>query len=101
MRRTGSRHLAAEPEPGVCRVVMHTIAFQYFPVEAQTRIRAHMNWVGAAATSDALLAWLTYEAEGDGFERWPIPRLRIWPDGGEAAYLAKGHPHGAWYEWRS
>lgn len=92
-------HLALEPEPGVCRVVMHTIAFQYFPAEAQARIRAHMDRVGAAATAEAPLAWLTYEAEGDGFERWPVLRLRTWPGAGEAVWLAKGHPHGAWYEW--
>ncbi|CAN5242808.1 DUF2332 domain-containing protein [soil metagenome] len=92
--------LAVEPQPGVCRVVMHTIAFQYFPAEAQDRIRAHMGRVGAAATPEAPLAWLTFEAEGDGFERWPVLRLRTWPGDGDAAYLARGHPHGAWYEWR-
>lgn len=94
-------HLLTEPEPGVCRVVMHTIAFQYFPAEAQARIHAHMETVGAAATTDSPLAWLTFEAESDGFERWPVLRLRTWPGGAEAEYLAKGHPHGAWYEWRN
>ncbi|CAN5134487.1 DUF2332 domain-containing protein [soil metagenome] len=93
-------NLTVEPEPGICRVVMHTIAFQYFPTESQDRTRAHMERVGAAATPGAPLAWLTFEAEGDGFERWPVLRLRTWPGDGEAEYLAKGHPHGAWYEWR-
>lgn len=93
-------HLAIEPEPGVCRVVMHSIAFQYFAVEAQDRIRRHMDQVGSAATPEAPLAWLTFEAEGDGFERWPVLRLRTWPGDTEAMYLARGHPHGAWYEWR-
>jgi hypothetical protein len=92
--------LAVEPEPGVCRVVLHTIAFQYFPPETQARIREQMDRVGGAATADAPLAWLTYEAEGDGFERWPVLRLRTWPGDGDAEYLARGHPHGAWYEWR-
>lgn len=92
--------LSVEPEAGVCRVVMHTIAFQYFPPETQATIRAWMERAGAAAGADAPLAWLTYEAEGDGFERWPVLRLRTWPGDGEAVWLAKGHPHGAWYEWR-
>ena len=90
--------LAVEPEPGVCRVVMHTIAFQYFPPEVQARVRGRIEAAGAGATEDAPLAWLTYEAEGSGFERWPILRLRAWP-GGEDVALARGHPHGAWYEW--
>ena len=44
------------------------------------------------------MAWLSYEAEGAGFERWPVLRLKTWP-GGEDQGLARGHPHGAWYEW--
>ena len=90
--------LAVEPETGVCRVVMHTIAFQYFPPEVQARVRARIEAAGARATGDAPVAWLTYEAEGAGLERWPVLRLRAWP-GGEDVALARGHPHGAWYEW--
>ena len=90
--------LAVEPEPGVCRVVMHTIAFQYFPPEVQARVRTRIEVAGARATEEAPVAWLTYEAEGSGFERRPVLRLRAWP-GGEDVALAKGHPHGAWYEW--
>lgn len=91
--------LSPEPVSGVCRVVMHTIAFQYFSPKAQDRIRRHMDRVGAAATETSPLAWLSYEAEGSGFERWPVLRLRTWPGSDEAVALARGHPHGAWYEW--
>jgi hypothetical protein len=84
---------------GVCRVVMHTIAFQYFPPEVQARIRAHMAAVGARATAEAPLAWLTFEAEEDGFERRPMLRLRTWPGEDEAIALARGQPHGARYDW--
>ena len=93
--------LSAEPELGLCRVVMHTIAFQYFTPEAQTRIRTQMDQVGARATAEAPLAWLTFEAEDDGYQRTPVLRLRAWPGSGEAVALAKGHPHGAWYKWES
>ncbi|MFC5342304.1 DUF2332 domain-containing protein [Brevundimonas staleyi] len=92
--------LAVEPEPGVCRVVMHTIAFQYFPPEVQARVRARIEAAGARATEDAPMAWLTFEAEESDFVRTPMLRLRAWP-GGEDVALAKGHPHGAWYEWFS
>jgi hypothetical protein len=91
--------LAVEPKPGVCRVVLHTIAFQYFPPDRQDRIRAHMATVGARATGEAPLAWLTFEAEEDGFERRPMLRLRSWPGPDEAVALARGQPHGASYDW--
>jgi hypothetical protein len=91
------RRLAVEPEPGVCRVVMHTIAFQYFPPEVQARVQARIEAAGARATESAPVAWLTFEAEQSGFERQPVLRLRVWP-GGEDVVLARGHPHGAWFE---
>lgn len=91
-------NLGLEPEPGVCRVVVHTIAFQYFPRDVQARIRARIEAVGAQASSSAPLAWLSYEAEGAGFERWPVLRLKTWPGADDVA-LARGHPHGNWFEW--
>lgn len=90
--------LAVEPEVGVCRVVMHTIAFQYFSADGQARIRAHMERVGAGATDAAPLAWLAFEADRGGFERRPALTLRVWPGGGERR-LATGQPHGASYAW--
>lgn len=91
--------LAVAPQPGVCSVVMHTIAFQYFPPTVQDRIWAHVASVGAQATADAPLAWLTFEAEEDGFERRPMLRLRTWPGDDVAVALARGQPHGATYDW--
>ena len=91
--------LSVEPVRGVCRVVLHTIAFQYFPPDRQARIRAHMAAVGAGASAEAPLAWLTFEAEEDGFERRPMLRLRTWPGSEEAVALARGQPHGARYDW--
>ncbi|HEY0052390.1 MAG TPA: DUF2332 family protein [Caulobacteraceae bacterium] len=45
-------NLALDPEPGLTRVVQHTIAFQYFPPEAQARVVARLNAAGARATED-------------------------------------------------
>ncbi len=95
------RVLAAEPAPGRCRVVMHTIAFQYFPPEGQARVRAHLAAVGAQATGQAPLAWLQYEAasapDAEG-RRWAELSLTVWPSG-EQRTLARGHPHGFALEW--
>jgi hypothetical protein len=89
------RHLAPGPEPGCCRVVFHTVAFQYFPEEAQVRIKTRLREAGAQAHEGAPLAWLRLEklAQDAHFSL----RLRTWP--GEGRLLAWSHPHGAWVEW--
>jgi hypothetical protein len=85
----------AEPrEAGVTRVVLHSIAFQYFPEEAKRRIERALAEAGAAAAAEGPLAWLRYEH--DGGERISL-RLRTWP--GEESLLAHGHPHGSKVEW--
>lgn len=90
------RRLSLEPQAGVCRVVMHTIALQYFPPDKRQRMVAHLRRAGAQATEDAPLAWLGYEAaeapDADG-RRWGVLSLTTWP-GGETRILARGHPHG-------
>lgn len=87
--------LAEPQEAGVTRVVLHSIAFQYFPDGTKARIAAAMEGAGAAATFAAPLAWLRYEH--DGGEAISL-RLRTWP-GGEERLLANCHPHGSRVEW--
>jgi hypothetical protein len=89
------RELAVDPEPGVTRVVLHSIAFQYFAPETQSRIRAHIENAGAAAREDAPLAWLRFEMLPEDGK--PSLRLRTWP--GEERLLAWAHPHGSSVEW--
>ena len=82
----------------MCRVVQHTIAFQYFLPEAQARIARRIQDAGSRATADAPLAWLSFEQEGTADRRTPTLRLKSWP-GGRDDRLAVGHPHGAAYDW--
>jgi hypothetical protein len=87
--------LALEPEPGVTRVVMHSVAFQYFDADSRRRVTAHIEAAGERASAKAPLAWLRYEQEpADGR---PSLRLRTWP-GGEQQ-LAWAHPHGRSVHW--
>lgn len=85
---------------GVTRVLFHSIAYQYFPDSVKSRISRRMEAMGAAATTDAPLAWLAFEQiEGLG----PTLSLRLWrgdTDDGETRVLAKAvnaHVHGV--EW--
>ena len=89
------RRLAIEPQPGVTRWVLHSIAFQYFAPETQARVRAHIEKVGERASETAPLAWLRFEMLGN--DRKPSVRLRTWP--GEERLLAWAHPHGSAVEW--
>jgi len=74
---------------GALRVVMHSVAFHYFPAEVQARVAAHIERVGAAAREDSPLAWLRFEKlpEDNSFSL----RLRLWP--GEDRLLAFADPH--------
>lgn len=87
--------LAVEPEPGVVRVVLHSIAFQYFDADTQERIRRRIEQAGAAGTDTSPVGWLRYEKE-PGEDRISL-RLRTWP--GEERLLAFAHPHGTRVRW--
>lgn len=88
--------LAAPPAAGVTRVVLHSVAFHYFPAATQARIAAAAADAGQAATSESPLAWLRYETEPDE-DRFTL-RLRLWPDG-EDRLLAHCDPHGNRVDW--
>jgi hypothetical protein len=88
--------LAEAPIPGTTRVVLHSVAFQYFPEATKARIAAVLEQAGAAAGAGAPLAWLRYEHD-PGEERITL-RLRTWP-GGEERLLAHCHPHGSSIRW--
>jgi hypothetical protein len=87
--------LADRAAPGMTWVVLHSIAFQYFPEATKARIAAAMDEAGASATFAAPLAWLRYEHDGGG--RIEL-RLKVWPSG-EERLLAYCHPHGREVEW--
>ncbi|MBV8686004.1 MAG: DUF2332 family protein [Alphaproteobacteria bacterium] len=87
--------LAERQHPGTTRVVLHSIAFQYFPAESKARIVAALAEAGKAAGARSPLAWLRYEFDAE--DRAVELRLTTWP-GGERL-LARGHPHGAALSW--
>ena len=87
--------LSLAPAPGVTRVVMHSVAFQYFDADSQNRVTAHIEATGERASATAALAWLRFEQEAESGK--PSLRLRTWP-GGEHL-LAWAHPHGRSVRW--
>ncbi|HEX8625104.1 MAG TPA: DUF2332 family protein [Allosphingosinicella sp.] len=88
--------LAEPQEAGVTRVVLHSIAFQYFPEATKARIEAALEAAGMAAAFAVPLAWLRYEYDPRD-ERITL-RLRTWPTG-EDRLLAECHPHGSAVRW--
>lgn len=87
--------LAAKGAPGATRAVMHSVAFQYFPPEAQARVARHIAQVGGEATEESPLIWLRFEKLPED-ERFSL-RLRTWP--GEDRLLAWAHPHASKVKW--
>jgi hypothetical protein len=87
----------ARPSPaGRGRVIMHSIAFQYFPLTTQAKVRAAIEHAGASATEDQPVGWLRFER--DGPDRDAYLRLHSWP-GDTEQLLARSHPHGASISW--
>lgn len=84
-------HITPQANRGAATVAMHSIVWNYLPVESRTRINEHLRGCGAAATTSAPLMWLRYELEpGTGAAEL---RVTTWP--GEAdVLLARGKPHG-------
>lgn len=88
------------PELGSVGVVLHSIAFQYFPLATRTAIAAHMAAVGARATAESPLAWLRYEIDIADPLQLPTLRLTLWCGGVPVErLLARAHPHGTFLEW--
>lgn len=90
------------PRPGALHMIWTTIAWQYFPPNAQARGRALIDAAGQKATSDTPLAWLSYEA--DGGAPGAALSLRVWPpDTGPETCLTLGRAdfHGRWVDWRA
>lgn len=88
----------AEPQaPGVTRVLMHSIVWQYIPPDRQAMIEHAMAEAGANATPERPLAWITLETNRATFRHELM--VRFWPGGEEAQLLGEAHAHGAWVEW--
>lgn len=85
---------------GQLHLIQNTIAWQYFPPDAQARGRALIDAAGAQATVTRPLAWLQLESDGDkrGSGGAAIT-LQIWP-GGDAMALGRADFHGRWVKWR-
>ena len=90
------KKLALPVEPGRTRVVLHSIAYQYFPPETQGRITKAIQEAGALASETRPLAWLRFEMVTG--ESKPSLRLTCWPEG-EERLLAWCHPHGKSVRW--
>ena len=84
--------LAPPPSEEAVRVIMHSVAYQYFGSEAQARVTAAIEAAGAKGP----LAWLRME-KAPGEAQFSL-RLRLWP-GGEDRLLAWTHPHGREVSW--
>ncbi|WAT18833.1 DUF2332 domain-containing protein [Aurantiacibacter sp. MUD11] len=90
--------LAEQQEPGVTRVLFHTVMWQYLPPATRERITAMMEAAGAKASAEKPLAWIRVETNRATFRHELT--VRYWPGGEEWVQLAEAHPHGAWVEWQ-
>lgn len=91
------RIFATPGRTGETRMLVHTIAWQYFPGETKARIEAAMQRAGAMATAEAPLAWASVEQDDKDMASAAI-RLRQWPAGTDDE-LGRADFHGRWARW--
>ncbi|MEO1967626.1 MAG: DUF2332 domain-containing protein [Sphingomonadaceae bacterium] len=91
------RVLAREPQPGVTRMIMHSVVWQYIPQDERERIAAMIEEAGKQATAEAPLAWVSLEANRDTHRHELM--VRYWPGGEQTVKLATAHPHGSKVNW--
>ncbi|MCU0904716.1 MAG: DUF2332 family protein [Tabrizicola sp.] len=84
----------ATPTTGTLHLVFHTVAWQYFPPETQSRALAAMQ----AAGNKGPFARLAMEA--DGQTPGAALTLTLWP-GGETFPLGRADFHGRWVDWQA
>jgi hypothetical protein len=93
-----AEHMLAELQTkGTARIVMHSVFWQYLPVDTQKRIEAAILKAGKTAAPDYPLGWLSFEPDPPAISLMQL-RLRLWPSG-ESLHLAACHPHGASINW--
>lgn len=94
------REFAKRQEPGTCRVLLHTIVWQYIPTDSQARIEAVLAEAAAAATAAAPVARFSMEPDGQSSDaaRGAAMTLTIWP-GGQPLTVGRVDFHGRWAEW--
>ncbi len=83
--------LLAEPRHGATTVVYHAIVYEYFSEAVRRDFHQALDRAGAAATSDAPLAWLRFEATPA--TRGYAVTLTTWP-GGDERVVAMAGAHG-------
>lgn len=89
--------LNEEDDKGAARIFFNTIAWQYFPEETKSRIKAAFQSYGSNATKAAPLAWLSFEMADNNA---PELILQVWPSG-EKRRLALANAHVEQIEWVS
>lgn len=82
----------SRPHPGVATVVFHSIVLLYLSPDAQTRVTETLHCAGEQATSEAPLAWLSMEPDGEGQDN---VHLTMWPGGTRRAIANAGYHGGA------
>lgn len=88
----------AEPHTkGTARIVMHSVFWQYLPLDTQNRIETAILQAGKASNVESPIGWLSFEPDPPAISPMQL-RLQLWPSG-ETLHLAACHPHGASVSW--
>ena len=74
----------------MCRVLLHSIVWQYLPDDTKSAITVMMEKAGAQASRERPLAWISLEANRDNFRHELT--LRHWPGDGRTTHAGNIAP---------
>ena len=83
-------------EPGVCRVLVHSIVWQYLDAETRCTISEAMAAAAESATTERPYAWVSLETNRKTLSH--ELSVRLWSGEGSVKmrHVAEAHAHGAW-----
>ncbi|MBD3678509.1 MAG: DUF2332 family protein [Rhodobacteraceae bacterium] len=87
-----------KPRTGHAHLIYNTVAWQYFPDEKQAQGLAAIEKAGAAATTNAPIAWFGMETDGNA--QGAALTLRLWP-GDLTLEMGRADFHGRWVDWQA
>ena len=96
-------HLGRSNDRNTCRVLMHSIVWQYLPEETKEHITRVMYEAGKEATPENPIAWVALETNRKTFNHELT--VRFWAGEGssdnihEPIVLGEAQAHGRWMRW--
>ncbi len=92
-----TERLATQQDPGIVRVINHSIVWQYIPDDRRKQLTEAIEEKGREATTERPLVWMMLETNRETFKH--ELSIKYWPGPDNWHLLAEAQAHGSWVQW--